>query len=333
MVPERAGGWSPRHGPRAAAPTRLPPFLSEPIRSTRTVVFAVPRPQGLDSAEWISGTALIAKSIPAGTVVLGHGPPRCIAMIAAIRAPVFNGRVSRRRFRLGCPSGRLFARLCCETPVIGWDEPGDAVKQGSRVARSDREDRARSGRSVARRRRAARLALGLEVELVSRQPILLEAAQRDIVHAACSGYADRRLRAERMGHSPRGRDRPGPISRAGSTFWHSTDGRDCCWSSRSRRDSTTSASSSDNWPGTNDRRSTSPVDLVGRLRRVGGVAARARERRGRRRPGESNRRSRLRFRRPSRRRCRRSPQVANGPQGHGRGLALIDPAESTDATG
>jgi transcriptional regulator with XRE-family HTH domain len=37
-------------------------------------------------------------------------------------------------------------------------------------------------------------ALGLEVELVARHPILLEPRQRDAVHAACSGYADRRLR-------------------------------------------------------------------------------------------------------------------------------------------
>jgi transcriptional regulator with XRE-family HTH domain len=37
------------------------------------------------------------------------------------------------------------------------------------------------------------VALGLELELLARQPILLEPRQRDGVHARCSGYADRRL--------------------------------------------------------------------------------------------------------------------------------------------
>jgi transcriptional regulator with XRE-family HTH domain len=40
------------------------------------------------------------------------------------------------------------------------------------------------------------IALGLEVNLVARPPLLLEPRQRDSVHAACSGYADRRLRAD-----------------------------------------------------------------------------------------------------------------------------------------
>ncbi len=39
------------------------------------------------------------------------------------------------------------------------------------------------------------LALGLEAQLVLRAPILLEARQRDLVHARCSGYVDRRLRS------------------------------------------------------------------------------------------------------------------------------------------
>ncbi len=38
-------------------------------------------------------------------------------------------------------------------------------------------------------------ALGLEVELIARQPVLLEPRQRDAVHAPCSGYANRRFRA------------------------------------------------------------------------------------------------------------------------------------------
>jgi transcriptional regulator with XRE-family HTH domain len=40
------------------------------------------------------------------------------------------------------------------------------------------------------------IALGLEVELIMLPPILLEPRQRDAVHAQCSGYVDRRLRAQ-----------------------------------------------------------------------------------------------------------------------------------------
>jgi transcriptional regulator with XRE-family HTH domain len=38
-------------------------------------------------------------------------------------------------------------------------------------------------------------ALGLEIELVARAPVIIGAHQRDLVHARCSGYVDRRLRA------------------------------------------------------------------------------------------------------------------------------------------
>lgn len=36
--------------------------------------------------------------------------------------------------------------------------------------------------------------LGIELELVARQPSVLARAQHDLVHARCSGYVDRRLR-------------------------------------------------------------------------------------------------------------------------------------------
>ena len=39
-------------------------------------------------------------------------------------------------------------------------------------------------------------ALGLEVDLIARLPVLLEERQRDAVHGRCSGYVDRRLGAE-----------------------------------------------------------------------------------------------------------------------------------------
>ncbi|HEV8403410.1 MAG TPA: helix-turn-helix transcriptional regulator [Candidatus Limnocylindrales bacterium] len=39
------------------------------------------------------------------------------------------------------------------------------------------------------------LALDLDIELVVRTPVILGGWQRDLVHARCSGYADRRLRA------------------------------------------------------------------------------------------------------------------------------------------
>lgn len=76
-----------------------------------------------------------------------------------------------------------------------WDEPGGASSKAhlsrGQIAKIELGQADPSLDVVER----LAIALGLEVELVARQPILFEPRHRDFVHARCSGYADRRLRA------------------------------------------------------------------------------------------------------------------------------------------
>lgn len=87
-----------------------------------------------------------------------------------------------------------FARLCFDTRTmldISQQALADAVGV-SRAYISTIE----SGRGNPSLDLVTRVAdrLGIEIDLVARQPLVLARPQHDLVHARCSGYVDRRLR-------------------------------------------------------------------------------------------------------------------------------------------
>ena len=123
-------------------------------------------------------------------------PPRCFDD-RPISGPVFNTHVSRATVPPALSIWTSFARLLLDSRHrLGMSQA--TLSQLAHVSRGQiaKIELGHADPSLDTAERLA-LALGLEVSLVSRPPILLEARQRDVVHAACSGYADRRLRAER----------------------------------------------------------------------------------------------------------------------------------------
>ena len=90
---------------------------------------------------------------------------------------------------------RTFARVCRETRLrLGLSQERLATAVGVSRGHIARIELGRANPSLDLVARIAS-ALGLEIDLVARTPVIIGArSQRDAVHARCSGYADRRLR-------------------------------------------------------------------------------------------------------------------------------------------
>jgi DNA-binding XRE family transcriptional regulator len=144
-----------------------------------------------------------------------------------------------------------FARLCRDTRVmLDITQAELAAAVGVSRAQIASIESGRANPSLEAADRIGR-APGLELELLGRAPVAFSApAQRDAVHAWCSGYAGRRL--ARHGLDVRREVTIGTAARAaGSICWPTIRaGGSSSWS-RSRRGSTTSDPSNDNSIGIN----------------------------------------------------------------------------------
>jgi transcriptional regulator with XRE-family HTH domain len=91
--------------------------------------------------------------------------------------------------------GRQFAGLCRATRMA-LDVTQDAVARATGISRPRISAIERGAASPTLNQvEAIARALGLQLELVSRPPIVMGTRQRDLAHARCSGYIQRRLEA------------------------------------------------------------------------------------------------------------------------------------------